>query len=287
LQMGVSLQPEMNVLAQLLRGLMLIGAGSVFFIGAGAWLVAGRYIRRTQLAFEKQQSFVANASHELRAPLTLIRAGIEVAKRESTDPRQAALLESSLSDADYMKRLIEDLLLLSRLDTQTVRLDKEIIQFPAFLETIARKLEVIAAESHITISAESEKFELSADPSRLQQVLFILVDNAVRHNHPGGFVKLTGKLVGDHVQIAVADSGKGIPREHLEKVFDRFYTVDDGSKAAKKGSGLGLSIARGLVHAHQGRIKIDSKSGKGTVVTLTLPQKSKSGSRNPFLTTGK
>ncbi len=276
IQAGVSLQPEMNVLAQLLRGLILIGAGSVFFIGTGAWLLAGRYIRRTQLAFEKQQSFVANASHELRAPLTLIRAGIEVAKRESRDPRQIALLDNSLADADYMKRLIEDLLLLSRLDTQTVRLEKEPVQFPDFLQTVAQKMEVIAAGSDVSISAESDAFQLSADPNRLQQVLFILVDNAVRNNRPGGFIRLTGRLAGDHAMIAVIDSGKGIPEEHLEKVFDRFYTVDDGSKAAQKGSGLGLSIASGLIHAHQGRIKIASKPGKGTAVTITLPLKTKS-----------
>ena len=92
IQVGVSLQPEMNVLSQLLRGLILIGAASVLFIGAGAWVLAGKTIRPTLLAFDKQQAFVANASHELRAPLTLIRAEIEVAKREAKDPKQITVL---------------------------------------------------------------------------------------------------------------------------------------------------------------------------------------------------
>jgi len=275
IQVGVSIQPEMNVLGQLLRGLILIGAASVLFIGAGAWVLAGKTIRPTLLAFDKQQAFVANASHELRAPLTLIRAEIEVAKREAKDPKQITVLENSLVDADYMKKLIEDLLLLSRLDTQTVKLDKELIQFPGFLETITGKMELIAAEAKISISAESETFQVMADPNRLQQVLFILVDNAIRNNRSGGFVKLTGRRVEDQAQIAVTDSGKGIPEEHLDKVFDRFYTVEDGSKSAQNGSGLGLSIARGLVHAHQGKIKIASKAGLGTTVMISLPLKTK------------
>lgn len=275
IQVGKSLKPQMDVLKQLLRGLILIGTGSVFIIGAGAWFLSGKSIRPAEVAFEKQKDFVANASHELRAPLTLIRAGIEVAKRDANAPQQQLVLEDALGDSDYMKQLLDDLLLLSRLDAHTVMLEKEQVKFPEFLDRVTRKMNMIASQAGIELSGESDSFELMADPNRLQQVLFILVDNAIRHNNTGGWVKLTARLVTNQVQIEVVDSGKGIPAEHLERVFDRFYKVEDGSRSAQKGSGLGLSIARGLVEAHHGRIKLSSKPGSGTKVTVVLPMRRK------------
>jgi signal transduction histidine kinase len=261
----------MDVLNQLLRSLILIGVASVIFLGAGAWFLSGKSIQPASEALEKQQEFVANASHELRAPLTLVRAGIEVAKRGSADTLQQQTLSDTLMDVDYMKHLLDDLLLLSRLDAKTVKLEKELIQFPQFLDSLTRKMSLIASDAGIELSGESETFGLMADPNRLQQVIFILVDNAIRHNTPGGWVKLSAKRIQNQVQIEVADSGKGIPAEHLERVFERFYKVEDGTRSAQKGSGLGLSIARGLVEAHRGRIKLTSKPGSGTRATIILP----------------
>ena len=281
IQVGKSLQPEMDVLMQLLRGLILIGLGSVIFIGVGAWILSGKSIQPAAMAFEKQREFVANASHELRAPLTLIHAGIEVAKRESDNSQRQQVLDDTLVDADYMKHLLDDLLLLSRLDSRMVTLDKNPVQFPEFLEMVTRKMSMIASQSGIELTGESEAFELMADPNRLQQVIFILVDNAIRHNTPGGWVKVTARKVQTQVLIEVRDSGKGIPQEHLDRVFERFYKVEDGSRSAQKGSGLGLSIARGLVEAHRGKIKLASKPGKGTNVTVSLPIGSKPASLNP------
>lgn len=271
IQVGRSLQPQMDVLNQLLRSLILIGVASVIFLGAGAWFLSGKSIQPASEALEKQQEFVANASHELRAPLTLVRAGIEVAKRGSADTLQQQTLSDTLMDVDYMKHLLDDLLLLSRLDAKTVKLEKELIQFPQFLDSLTRKMSLIASDAGIELSGESETFGLMADPNRLQQVIFILVDNAIRHNTPGGWVKLSAKRIQNQVQIEVADSGKGIPAEHLERVFERFYKVEDGTRSAQKGSGLGLSIARGLVEAHRGRIKLTSKPGSGTRATIILP----------------
>lgn len=275
IQVGKSLQGQMDVMAQLLRGLILIGAGSVLFIGVGAWFLSGKSIHPAEEAFEKQQEFVANASHELRAPLTLIRAGIEVAKRDASIQQRQMVLDDALVDADYMKRLLDDLLLLSRLDAHSVTLDKEQVQFPDFLDRVVRKMNMIASQSGIELTGESDAFVLLADPNRLQQVLFILVDNAIRHNIPGGWVKLTARQTANQAVIEVSDSGKGIPEEHLERVFERFYKVEDGTRSAQKGSGLGLSIARGLVEAHHGRIKLFSKPGTGTKATIWLPLVSK------------
>jgi signal transduction histidine kinase len=180
-----------------------------------------------------------------------------------------------------MKHLLDDLLLLSRLDSRMVTLDKNPVQFPEFLEMVTRKMSMIASQSGIELTGESEAFELMADPNRLQQVIFILVDNAIRHNTPGGWVKVTARKVQTQVLIEVRDSGKGIPQEHLDRVFERFYKVEDGSRSAQKGSGLGLSIARGLVEAHWGKINLASKPGKGTNVTVSLPIGSKPASLKP------
>jgi two-component system sensor histidine kinase ResE len=162
-----------------------------------------------------------------------------------------------------------------------VTLDKNPVQFPEFLEMVTRKMSMIASQSGIELTGESEAFELMADPNRLQQVIFILVDNAIRHNTPGGWVKVMARKVQSQVLIEVRDSGKGIPQEHLDRVFERFYKVEDGSRSAQKGSGLGLSIARGLVEAHRGKIKLASKPGKGTNVAVSLPIGSKPASLKP------
>lgn len=270
-QVGRSLKQQTDVLVNLLRGLLFLSGGIVLIIGAGAWFLSGRSIRPAQEAMEKQHTFIANASHELRAPLTLIRAGMEVADRESRDPRQKQVLEDALADADYMKRLIDDLLLLSRLDGHSLVLEKRKIQLANFLSNMSHKLKPLTADAGLSLLAESDEGYFQADPERLQQILFILTDNAIRNNHPGGWVKLNGRIEKNGVAITVSDSGKGIPQQHLEKVFDRFYKVDDGSRAARKGSGLGLSIARGLVESHHGSIQLVSEEGKGTQAIIHLP----------------
>jgi signal transduction histidine kinase len=271
LQVARSLSAQKQMLDNLLNGMIVVGSVSILLLGLGAWLSASRSIKPMQIAWEKQQSFVANASHELRTPLTLIHAGVEVAQRNAADPGQKQVLDDVLSDADYMTHLIESLLLLSRLDAHRLPLEIQLISLPELLEEIVRHSSRVLTEREISLTYECEPLTVQADPIRLKQVLLILIDNAARNNHPGGWIKISAKALNNKVIISVADNGTGIAREHLAKLFDRFYKVNDHSSPDYRGSGLGLSIAQGLVEAHNGTIKVLSEPGSGTEVTIVIP----------------
>ena len=271
IQVGRSLKSQQTMLNQLIYGILILAAACILFLGGMSWLLAGRAIKPSQLAWERQQTFVANASHELRTPLTLIHAGIEVAQRSTESPEQNQLLADALTDANYMTKLIENLLLLSRLDAHRLPLELQDIYLPDFFEGIVRQNERAAAEKQIHIQSEPEPISVVADPVQLKQILLILIDNAVRNNHPEGWVKIECGTKLNKAWIEVSDNGTGIPAEHLNKIFDRFYKVSNRSTPDYRGSGLGLSIAKGLIEIQGGEISVASEVGKGTQVKFTLP----------------
>ncbi len=281
IQVARSLKAQQYMLDQLLRGMIIVGLICILLLGFGAWLSASRSIKPMQLAWEKQQAFVANASHELRTPLTLIHAGVEVAQRSATSEAQKQVLEDVISDANHMTKLIENLLLLSRLDAHHLPLELKPLALPELFEDTIRQSNRAFSVSDISLSYESDPIEVMADEVRLKQILLILIDNAVRNNHPGGWVKLTAFARKDMAVIEVSDNGAGIPQEHLDKLFDRFYKVNDRSTPDYRGSGLGLSIAQSLVQAHGGTIELESEVGEGTTVTFTMPLTQKSHGNQP------
>ncbi len=270
-QAGRFLKEQQNVLKQLLQTMIITGGLVTLLFGAAAWLLAGRTIKPSQDAMEKQQTFVANASHELRAPLTLIHAGVELGLRKATDTEQRELLTDVLVDANYMKKLIEDLLLLSRLDAHSLKLDDEAIPLDKFIPDLTRQMSRLAENQHIAIENKLTPAVASADPVRLKQVLLIVLDNALRNSPVGGSIHIETKVEKSNCLILVTDHGQGISKKDLAKVFERFFKADDSSSQEYRGSGLGLSIARGLIEAQKGYISLVSEKGKGTTVTLTLP----------------
>ena len=271
IQVGRSLKAQQAMQSQLLNGMLIIAAISIVLLGVGSWFLAGRSIKPTELAWERQQTFVANASHELRTPLTLIHAGVEVAKRSTVSTTQKQVLDDVLIDADYMTKLIENLLLLSRLDAHHLSIERQPIFLPDLIEEIVRQNDRVLSAKKIQIQFESRPIYVQADPVRLKQIFLILIDNAVRNNHSGGWVKINANIKQNKALIEVCDNGAGIPPEHLAKIFDRFYKVSDRSTPEYRGSGLGLSIAKGLVEAQGGSIEISSEVGAVTQVKFTLP----------------
>ncbi|MDO8672672.1 MAG: ATP-binding protein [Dehalococcoidia bacterium] len=272
LQVGRVLSDQDRLLNQLLMGLLAIGGGSSLLLGAGSWWLAGRSLLRAQKVWERQQSFVANASHELRTPLTLLRASAEIALRHVTpeDTAQSALMQDVLGECDYMARLIDDLLLLSRLDSGRLPLERQAIPLPGLLADVQRQVGRIAEEKGIRLTAEGDGTAVG-DPGRLRQVLLILLDNALRHTPPGGSITLTARVRGQRVHLVVADTGTGIGPEHLPNVFDRFYRASSSPRDDGDSSGLGLAIAKALIEAQHGEIRLESKVGEGTRVNLLLP----------------
>ena len=272
LQLGRALDDQDRVLNQLLLGLLGLGAASAVVLSIGSWALAGRALRPAQEAWERQQAFVANASHELRTPLTLLRASAEVARRglPPMDTDQRALLDDVVHEADHMSRLVEDLLLLSRLDAGRVVVVRQAIALPALFADVQRQVGRLAAERGVQVAVAETGETAWGDPTRLRQVLLILLDNAVRHTPAGGRISLAAQPQGRTVQISVADTGSGIAPDHLPHVFERFYQARGAPSSEPGGAGLGLAIARGLIEAQQGRIAIESRPGAGTRVVLTL-----------------
>jgi signal transduction histidine kinase len=269
-QLGRLLTDQDYILQRFLNGLFVVGAVGLLLSALGSWWLAGRSLLPVQESFERQRTFVANASHELRTPLTLIRASAEVAYHDlQGDPENRMLLADVIQEVDQMTRLVDDLLFLSRLDAKRVILKRSRIELFDLLGEAQREGEQLANGRNILIRIEEASGTLLADRTRLSQVLRNLLDNSLHHTPDGGVITLAAGRSGNIVRITVTDSGEGIPTENLPYVFDRFYQVDSARNI--DGSGLGLSIAKSLVEAHQGWIKIESQLGHGACVTVELP----------------
>jgi signal transduction histidine kinase len=272
LQLGRPLADQERALRQVLLGLLALGGGAVLLLGAGSWWLAGRSLRPVQESWARQRGFVANASHELRAPLTLLRASAEVALRRAPagDAEQRALLGDVLDECDHMARLVDDLLLLSRLDARRLPLDCRAVPLAPLLADVARQVARVADERGVAVDAAGAG-SAWADAARLRQVLLILLDNALRHTPRGGRITLTARPEGQRARLTVADTGAGIAPEHLPRIFERFYRAAQAREATGEGAGLGLAIAKALVEAQRGAIGVASQPGRGTTVSITLP----------------
>ena len=233
-------------------------------------------------SFHKQQQFVSDASHELKTPLTVIESYASLLKRwgrEKPEVREEAL-EAMLAEAKRMKALTHQMLDLARDDTyelmrfQSVDLGelcRETVR--PLIRTSGRAIEVVMDETETVIAR--------GDPEKLKQLLFILVDNALKYSEDTIWVRLATSR--EHAQIHVEDQGIGIPKEDQEKIFERFYRVDKARSRQTGGSGLGLSIAKRIVDAHQGKLSLTSEEGKGTVMTVTLPLSSEKNDSKEFI----
>jgi len=273
LQLGRAQIDQERILNQLLLILVSLGSVSAVMLGAGSWWLAGRSLVPAQQAWERQQTFVANASHELRTPLTLIRSSAEaVLRRLPEEPqRQRRLVQDIVGESDHLTRMIQDLLLLSRLDARRLDLEHTTVDLPTLLADLERQVGPLAEAQQIRLEVSGATGAVWGDPTRLRQVLLILLDNALRHTPAGGTIAVRVQSRPKQMQIEVCDTGSGIPAADLPRVFERFYRADPARTGGTGGTGLGLAIASMLVEAQHGQITLTSKEGEGTQVTLTLP----------------
>ncbi len=274
LQLGRVLTDQELALRQLLFGLIGFGLVGAIVIGGAGWWLAGRALRPAEEAWSRQLRFIAGASHELRAPLTLIRASAEVALRSAENDDQRALLSDVLCESDHMRRLVDDLLTLSRLDSGSLSLQRQAVTLADLLAETQRQTARLGSERGVQIGLGPVSGTALADPDRLRQILLILLDNALRYTPAGGAITIAAEPIGNQVRISVRDTGCGIAPEHLPHVFERFYRADQARNRSNDNvnAGLGLSIAKGLVEAHGGAIGIESVLNAGTTVWFTLPK---------------
>lgn len=229
-------------------------------------------IDRLHRSFEKMCRFTADASHELRTPLTVLRTQLEVALRADRTPEEyREVLVSLHEDTVRMCRLASQLLELSREDAgveavpfTTVRLDKVLQES---IDQVRRAAELKSLRLDVANWPPTEVF---GDAHRLQRVFVNILDNAVKNTPSDGHIRVTISATNDSIELVIADTGCGIPTEHLPHIFDRFYRADP-ARTSPDGSGLGLAICQSIVHAHHGRVELQSTLGQGTTVTVSLP----------------
>lgn len=231
---------------------------------------------RLQAARQTQTDFVANVSHELRTPLTAVKGFVETLRAGAVhDPEVRDRFLATMEDeTDRLIRLVNDLLLLSRADSEALDLQPRAFDLTRLVQATVDRLLPQADEKGLTLQVETDASAVvvRADADRIEQVLVNLLDNAIKYSRPGGAVTVSidgGKQ--EPARVQVRDEGIGIPAEDLSRVGERFYRADRARARAQGGSGLGLAIAQALVQAHGGELSLDSHEGHGTVVTFVLP----------------
>lgn len=225
-----------------------------------------------ELLETSRRDLVANVSHELKTPITAIRAHLENLLDGVEEPNHE-VLEVMLAQSERLGRLVEQLLDLSRLESGEVPLRREEVSLGPLVTQVMSEIEVASADRDVDVRSDvpDDLPSIEADPERVHQVIFNLVDNAVRFTPEGGEVRIQAHRHNGSVEVSVADTGVGIPPEALPRLFERFYRVDPARAREDGGTGIGLAIARSVVEAHGGTIRAESEPGQGSTFTFDLP----------------
>ncbi|MFN8555950.1 MAG: ATP-binding protein [Dehalococcoidia bacterium] len=221
----------------------------------------------------RQRSFTSDASHELRTPLALIRGNAELLSRHPDRPigRYLDVVEDITSESDRLARLVSNLLTLACSDEGSALLSWRAVDLSDLGTRLLRRFEQPAAAKGLALGDDVRPgVTLWGDPDRLEELIIILMDNAIRYTERGTVTLHIGREDGD-AAIRVSDTGPGIAAEHLPRLFDRFYRTDAARSSRHGGVGLGLAIARWIAEAHGGRIRVTSAVGAGSIFTVGLP----------------
>ena len=244
--------------------------------GAGV-VVTLRDITEQRRLERTRRDLVANVSHELKTPLAAIKGLLELLQGGGVDrAHQEEFLGLMEVESDRLERLVEEQLQLARLDSGAVPLERERFDLDALVDGVVASRLPLAEAAGVTLRARNDGIApVDADPARVEQILLILLDNALRHTPAGGSITVSSRRVANEARLEVADTGEGIPAEDQPFVFDRFYRGDPSREG--RSAGLGLAIARGLAEAHGGRIDLVSAPGVGSTFTLHIPKSNGAG----------
>ncbi|RLQ94093.1 sensor histidine kinase [Falsibacillus albus] len=249
----------------------------VFFVSI---FIGDRLAHRAMLPIiqnvERQQKFSADASHELRTPLSIFSASVEVLEEEEKErlsPFGLTVLQDLKDESSLMKKLVNDLLTLTKYDQHQTQLDTHPFNIGALMAQIKKEYDYLSLNRYILyINKANADLNLNGDQLKIKQLLYILLDNAIKFTDDGGTINLILSQTTSHILIKVIDDGIGMDERDVNKVFERFFQVDQSRSSQHGGSGLGLSIAKAIVEAHGGTIEVDSKLGVGTTVNVYLPK---------------
>lgn len=271
--LGTSL--EKLSLGHLLAAFVITGIGGIIVTLCCSLFMASRALIPIQKSWESQKNFIADASHELRTPLTVIQTNLDIVmdSPKETVEEQILWLENIQMESKLMAKLVEDLLFLARADSPQATVKMHSFQLDLAVRETLSPFEPVAARAQLQIKTSiAENVPFHGDQIRIKQLVAILIDNAIKYTPAKGEISVQLKDTNNRIQLIISDTGEGLEKAHLDRIFDRFYRVDKARSRESGGTGLGLSIAQWIVKEHKGTIKVTSVPQQGTTVTISLPK---------------
>lgn len=280
LQLALNISPDMSSLHRLRRVVLEVGGiASLLAIMAG-FFASNQALQPIVRSWRRQQQFVADASHEIRSPLTIIQANLDVVLGHSNESVLDNLewLSNARTEVTRLGKLTDNLLTLARIDSNQTMLNLQEVNLEQITSDVCHAFELLCQANNMTITLESHtkhadtgEFLLQGDEHRLRQLLVILVDNAIKYTPSGGSIRILLKKMRHQIRLDVVDSGIGIRGDELTLIFNRFYRSDAARERSQGGTGLGLAIAAWIVAMHRGKLTVESQLGQGSTFTAVFP----------------
>jgi heavy metal sensor kinase len=230
-------------------------------------------IERLENSFSQIEQFTADASHELKTPLTILKGEAELALRKKREPEEYRhYLKSGLEEVNRLSRLVQDLLVLSKADTGRLILQNVSVNLSSLVEICGQQSKFLGEKGSVQLELITEPdVYVLGDSNRLKQMFYNLIENAIKYSNQGGKVTILTSRNGQYAKVAIRDHGVGISGEDIPFIFDRFYRVDKSRSREAGGTGLGLSICKWIAEAHNGKIEVESAPGEGSCFTVLIP----------------
>ena len=266
-----SMQSDMQVSRVLIAYSVVVFVFALIIAFGFSWVLSGFIVRPVKEAFLKQKTFISNAGHELKTPIAVIGANLDVLLSDHADNKWLQYIKT---ENERMGQLVKGLLFLARTDADRLPMALCPFDFSLAVENSVLPFESIAFEQGKTLDiAVPPGFTCVGDEHQIKQVIMILVDNAIKNSVRGGVIRVSASADGKKLVVKVYNDGRGIPKEDFERIFERFYRGDESRARDTGGYGLGLPIARTIVQAHGGTISVASAYGSWAEFTVTLPRR--------------
>jgi signal transduction histidine kinase len=261
--------------SELLKTLFIVGFSGMLVSFLIGYLITSRAMKPIEESIRRQKEFVADASHELRTPITVVRTNLDVALASSEESvaSQYKWLDNAYRETERMEKLVSDLLLLAKSDLERGELTMSLVDVAEIASGSVERIKDVASVKDIMIERTgSDGIYAMGDRSRLEQLFMIVLDNAVKYSPSSSRVIVDVGSAKGTCQIRIMDQGIGLDADETEKIFERFYRSDKARSRREGGTGLGLSIAKWIVDAHGGVIRASGYKNQGTTITIELPE---------------
>ena len=271
--MLINIEAQINALINLIKAFVTIGIISLFVLLFISIYLTNKTIKPLKESFEKQKQFIADASHELKTPLAIIRTNTSVilSNKDASVSNNTKWLNYISNQTERMGKLIDEMLTLAKLDNLNEKTNFISFNFSDLINNILLTFEAIIFENNIKLQSYIEDdIHIKGDKENIKKVFIILLDNAIKYTNNNGEIYIELKQDKNKIKLIVKNTGDGIKEEDLEKIFERFYRVDDSRERKTGGYGLGLSIAKSIVEAHKGKIYAKSNLKEDTSFVVEL-----------------